>query len=473
MLARADPADRARQQEGASRRPTSPTRAAARQFAADRADDRAARGQHRQGRLQGRRHVLHVLPGRVVRRQDRDRARGKWRTSVPQEIYKIPASSSGESRDLRDDRGDNDDEWVTFAAAAGYTGMMVAWGCTVWGSGWYYPPYYGFYGGYPVLLRRTSPPTATPPGTTRGPAPTDAARASTVRTAAPASARATTRAPAPMRAARRPTVRTARAAWRRPTTRAPAPTRRRARARTSTAAGDRPRCSAATTGPRPIATPTTAPATRRARFRPTRATPSSRKGDNGGRVAAGSGGNVYAGKDGNVYRKDSGGTWQKYDNGGWKNTPNQPRGERPTPNDANRTGDRRRHHQPDAAVGRHDVDRSQHHRSAESRLERPQRRHDSARTTTATTAAAAAPHGTGSYRVAAALAQRRRRLTRRRRRATAVAGRMLSVECRTAQDAPAARSGSGMPERIGQRRSQLHGNSCAAMARARADSAVA
>ena len=27
---------------------------------------------------------------------------------------------------------------------------MVAWGCAVWGSGWYYPPYYGgFYGGYP------------------------------------------------------------------------------------------------------------------------------------------------------------------------------------------------------------------------------------------------------------------------------------------------------------------------------------
>ncbi len=35
------------------------------------------------------------------------------------------------------------------AAAAGYTGMMVAWGCTVWGSGWYYPPYYGYGGFYP------------------------------------------------------------------------------------------------------------------------------------------------------------------------------------------------------------------------------------------------------------------------------------------------------------------------------------
>src|SRR5215468_11015527 len=28
--------------------------------------------------------------------------------------------------------------------------MMVAWGCAVWGTGYYYPPYYGFYGGFPT-----------------------------------------------------------------------------------------------------------------------------------------------------------------------------------------------------------------------------------------------------------------------------------------------------------------------------------
>ena len=44
---------------------------------------------------------------------------------------------------------DDDDEWATFATAAAYTGVMVAWGCAVWGSGWYYPPYYGWGGGYP------------------------------------------------------------------------------------------------------------------------------------------------------------------------------------------------------------------------------------------------------------------------------------------------------------------------------------
>jgi len=35
--------------------------------------------------------------------------------------------------------------------AAGYTGMMIAWGTAVWGTGWYYPPYVwhgGLYPGY-------------------------------------------------------------------------------------------------------------------------------------------------------------------------------------------------------------------------------------------------------------------------------------------------------------------------------------
>ncbi len=35
---------------------------------------------------------------------------------------------------------------LTFAAVAGYTGMMIAWGCAVWGTGWWHPPY--------VLVRR-------------------------------------------------------------------------------------------------------------------------------------------------------------------------------------------------------------------------------------------------------------------------------------------------------------------------------
>src|SRR5262245_34072359 len=114
--------------------------------------------------------------------------------------------------------------------------------------------------GFILITIRTSRPTVTRPGTTRTQAHTGAAQPSTVRTAAQASARATTREPEPTRAARRLTVRTARAASRRPTTPGLEPMAPRDRARTSTAAGARPTCSAAMTGPRPTATRTIGPA---------------------------------------------------------------------------------------------------------------------------------------------------------------------------------------------------------------------
>jgi len=77
-------------------------------------------------------------------------AKGPWTlaSSVPDEIYKIPVSSSAHNVTyVTVEQDDNDDDdWVTYAAVAGYTGVMIGWGCAVWGSGWYYPPYY--YGGY-------------------------------------------------------------------------------------------------------------------------------------------------------------------------------------------------------------------------------------------------------------------------------------------------------------------------------------
>ena len=76
---------------------------------------------------------------------------GPWTVAskVPGEIYEIPISSPANNVTYVTVE-DDDDEWATFATAAMYTGVMVAWGCAVWGSGWYYPPYYGgFYGGYP------------------------------------------------------------------------------------------------------------------------------------------------------------------------------------------------------------------------------------------------------------------------------------------------------------------------------------
>ena len=78
-----------------------------------------------------------------------DRARGKSPARCPRQIYQIPVSSPAHHVTYVTIEDDDDDEWVTFAAAAGYTGMMVAWGCTVWGTGWYYPPYYGYGGYYP------------------------------------------------------------------------------------------------------------------------------------------------------------------------------------------------------------------------------------------------------------------------------------------------------------------------------------
>jgi hypothetical protein len=81
-------------------------------------------------------------------------AKGPWTlaTKVPEEIYKIPASSPAHSVTyvaVQEDE-DNDDDWVTYAAYAGYSGVMIGWGCTVWGTGWYYPPYYWYGGYYPV-----------------------------------------------------------------------------------------------------------------------------------------------------------------------------------------------------------------------------------------------------------------------------------------------------------------------------------
>jgi hypothetical protein len=79
---------------------------------------------------------------------------GPWEVarSVPKEIYSIPPSSSVHHVTyVTVEENSANDDWVTFAYVAGYTGMMVAWGCAVWGTGYYYPPYVwygGFYPGY-------------------------------------------------------------------------------------------------------------------------------------------------------------------------------------------------------------------------------------------------------------------------------------------------------------------------------------
>jgi hypothetical protein len=75
---------------------------------------------------------------------------GPWEVtgSVPGQIYEIPVSSPSYAVTNVTVVEDNSDA-VVFATAAAYTGLMIGWGCAVWGTGYYYPPYIGYGGYYP------------------------------------------------------------------------------------------------------------------------------------------------------------------------------------------------------------------------------------------------------------------------------------------------------------------------------------
>jgi len=72
-------------------------------------------------------------------------------TSVPQEIYSIPPSSPAHHVTYVT-VVDDDDDYPVYGYTAGYVGVTVAFGCAMWGTGWYYPPYYhgGIYYPRPV-----------------------------------------------------------------------------------------------------------------------------------------------------------------------------------------------------------------------------------------------------------------------------------------------------------------------------------
>ena len=199
-------------------------------------------------------------------------ASGPWEVagSVPQEIYQIPVSSPANHVTYVTIEESSDDA-VVFAAAAGYTGMMVAWGCTVWGSGYYYPPYVGYGGFYPYYYPHF--PTY---GYSASYNPwTGAVRAQRRRLW---SLRRRRRG-RPLQSAHRNLrsgrgrLRTVRRTRRGAGLQPPHGdcTRRHARDRTCMEAGVPPACSVATIGPRPTATPTGRPGPPRARSGPTRA----------------------------------------------------------------------------------------------------------------------------------------------------------------------------------------------------------
>jgi hypothetical protein len=259
-------------------------------------------------------------------------ASGPWQvaSSVPQQIYEIPASSPSHhvTYVTVEEDDDDDDEWVAFAAAAGYTGMMMAWGCTVWGTGWYYPPYWGWGGYYPYYYGHfpTYGYSAWYNPWTGGYGRSAAVYGPYGGAGVGARYNPRTGTYARGAAAYGPYGARGVAHAYNPRTGTYAATRQGSNVygswgSTAVQRGDDWASTNRYTNRQTGATTRT--------IRSDEGSAVTRRGAGGGRVAVGDEGNVYAGRDGNVYRNE-GGTWQKYDNGGWSNTNRQP-GERPTP----------------------------------------------------------------------------------------------------------------------------------------------
>jgi hypothetical protein len=263
---------------------------------------------------------------------------GPWQAAeaVPEAIYQIPPSSPAHHVTYVTIEDDDDDEWVTYAAAAGYTGMMIGWGCAVWGTGYYYPPYWGYGGFYPYYYPHF--PTY---GYSAWYNPWTGAYGRSARVYGPyggagVGARSNPRTGTYARGA---------AAWGpygargaatayNPRTGAVGATRQGSNVYGSwgSTAVQRGDDWARTNRYTNRQTGTT---TRTVRTDEGSAV--TRRGPGGATVGVGNEGNVYAGNDGNVYRREDG-TWQKYDDGNWSNTDRQPT--RPNPQDRPTTGDR-------------------------------------------------------------------------------------------------------------------------------------
>lgn len=78
---------------------------------------------------------------------------GPWEVAdtIPQEIYKIPPESPKHNTTYVYVT-DSDQDTVTTAYTAGYTGVTIAFGVAMWGTGWYYPPYYYWGPMYPYPI---------------------------------------------------------------------------------------------------------------------------------------------------------------------------------------------------------------------------------------------------------------------------------------------------------------------------------
>ncbi|HET6956230.1 MAG TPA: hypothetical protein VFI56_06600 [Vicinamibacterales bacterium] len=245
---------------------------------------------------------------------------GPWSLAdaVPEAIYKIPISSP--AYNVTNVTVENsDDDAVYYAAEPAYTGMMVAWGCAVWGTGWYYPPYIGWGGYYPVYYPRYP---SYGYGAWYNPWSGAYTRAGIVYGPYGGAGYAARYNPSTGTYAR------GAAAW------GPGGARGAAQAwnpRTGTSAQTRQGANVygswgTTAVQRGDQWAQTARVSNRATGTMTRATQGSggggavsRRGPDGGTtVGRTAGGDVFAGHDGNVYR-NQGGSWQKYENGSWSN----------------------------------------------------------------------------------------------------------------------------------------------------------
>lgn len=84
-------------------------------------------------------------------------ATGPWEVAseVPAAIYQIPPSSECHHVTyVVVEDSDPTDAYVSCSYTSGYTGVIIAWGVIVYGSGWYYPPYVYWGHPYPVYYPR-------------------------------------------------------------------------------------------------------------------------------------------------------------------------------------------------------------------------------------------------------------------------------------------------------------------------------
>ncbi len=84
-----------------------------------------------------------------------DSPEGPWEVAreVPEQIYDIPASSPAHNVTYVYVKEDGPD-YVWTGYTPGYVWTFLAWGAIVYGSGWYYPPYWGTTPGGPVYWPR-------------------------------------------------------------------------------------------------------------------------------------------------------------------------------------------------------------------------------------------------------------------------------------------------------------------------------